>query len=61
MNDADERKTRSPIKSEIYSAAAMPPESLDLGFLELDVLADARVVLLEAQLLGLGAGFFLVT
>src|SRR5690242_14454164 len=29
-------------------------ELLDLGFLELDVLASARVVLLEAQLLGLG-------
>src|SRR6185295_3438892 len=31
------------------------PASLDLGFLELDVLARPRVVLLEAQLLGLGA------
>src|SRR6476661_10296473 len=32
---------------------------LDLRFLELDVLAGARIVLLEAQLLGLGARILL--
>src|SRR5436305_297955 len=31
------------------------PQLLDLGFLEFDMLAHDRVVLVEAQLLGLGA------
>src|SRR3954454_20623751 len=37
------------------SFAATPLGSLDLGFLELDVLARARIIFLEAQLLGLRA------
>src|SRR5438046_2390228 len=41
------------------SVAAKPLGSLDLGFLELDVLARLRVVFLEAQLLGLRARILL--
>src|SRR5207302_9936095 len=37
------------------SFAATPLGSLDLGFLKVDMLAHARIVLLEAQLLGLRA------
>src|SRR6476659_9582872 len=46
-------------RAEKKPAADAPPVLLDLRFLELDVLARTRVVLLEAQLLGLGAGVLL--
>ena len=45
----------SRIKCGLTIRARALSSSLDLGFLELDVLAGDRVVLLEAQLLGLGA------
>ena len=43
------------------SCGAEPPSAilLDLGFLELDVLARDRIVFLERELLGLGAGVLL--
>src|SRR5437763_8466741 len=51
--------TTHPVRTRPAARSRKPAGLLDLRFLELDVLARNRIVLLEAQLLGLGARILL--